>query len=334
MRRIKTADGEERRFGLDGSRFMTQQRPRGTQPGNPSKQRVRCCPIRRLLGDKAFTLIELLVVIAVIAVLISIMAPSLVRARMVAKQTREMNAARQLMVGFTCYAGDNKNSVLVGFPSEAMVSGSMVVTDDRGNRVFGPTAQRYPWRIASYFGTGFCALYDNQKLLADLRDAEGQYESMGVHYPYIVSLYPSLGMNIAFVGGSDKHGANDKNFQKLYGRQYVEKIDEPVRPSRMLTFVSARGDDQPTLPGIGRLDGFFYVAPPYWNVRKWAQAYKENPVSPETVEANSGNVSLRYGGKAVATAFDSHAEMLGWAELNDMTRWSNKATSADWVLAK
>lgn len=300
----------------------------------PAPPRRRGCPIRRVLGDRAFTLIELLIVIAIVALLLSIMAPTLARTKLLAKQTREMNAARQLMLAFTCYAGDNKNAVLVGFPSEAMVSAGMVVTDDRGNRVFGHTAQRYPWRIASYFSTGFGALYDNQKLLSDLRSAESSYEQIGVHYPYIVSLYPSLGMNIAFVGGSDKDGANDKNFQKLYGRQHVEKLDEPLRPSRMLTFISARGDDQPTLPGIGRLDGFFAVKPPYWTARKWEQVYVENPVTPKTVEVNSGNVSLRYAKKAVASAFDGHAEMLGWSELTDMTRWSNKATSADWVLAK
>jgi len=298
------------------------------------------CPLRRLLGDRAFTLIELLVVIAVIAVLISIMAPSLSRARQLAKQTKELNASRQLMLAFTCYAGDNRSAVLVGLPSEAMVNGGMVVNDDKGNRLFGLSAQRYPWRIAPYFSGSFAALYDNPKILSDLRAADSAYEQMGVHYPYIVSLYPSLGMNMALVGGSDKHGANDKNVVKVIGRPYVTRIDEPRRPSRLLTFVSGRGDEQASLPGLGKIDGNFWVEPPYWLKKQWGEVYQTNPLNAKnptqsgTVQANSGNVSLRYSAKAVAATFDGHAEMLGWSDLNDMTRWADKATAPDWLVSK
>jgi len=298
------------------------------------------CPLRRLLGDRAFTLIELLVVIAVIAVLISILAPSLSRARQLAKQTREMNASRQLMLAFTCYTGDNRGAVLVGFPSEAMVSSGMIVNDDKGNRLFGLSAQRYPWRIAPYFAGSFGALYDNPKILSDLRNADSAYEQMGVHYPYIVSLYPSLGMNMALVGGSDKHGANDKNVVKVIGTPYVSRIDEPRRPSRLLTFVSGRGDEQASLPGMGKIEGNFWVEPPYWLKKQWAEVYQVNPLNAKnptqavSVQANSGNVSLRYAGKAVASTFDGHVEMLGWSDLNDMTRWADKATSPDWLVSK
>ncbi len=291
----------------------------------------RCCPLRRWFGNRAFTLIELMVVIGVIAVLISFIGPTLGRTRMMAKQTREMSMSRQVMIAFTCYGGDNKSAVMVGYPSADMVNGPMVVVDDRGNRLTGEPAQRYPWRIASYFTSNFTGLYDNAKLLSDLRGSEAQYAKMGVNYPYVISLFPSLGMNIAFIGGSDKHGANDKLFQKMYGRQYISKLEEPLRPSRLLTFVSARCEEQAALPGLGKLDGFFRVDAPYWTSRKWAESYDSNAAAPET---NSGYVSLRYANKAVCAAFDGHAEMLGWNDLNDMTRWSDKATSATWTLAK
>lgn len=300
------------------------------------------CPLRRLVGDRAFTLIELLVVIAVIGVLISIMAPSLSKARMMARQTRELNAARQLMVAFTCYAGDNKGAVLQGYPTADSVSGSMVVLDDRGKRVIGPEAQRYPWRIVPYLGNNFSAMYNDPKVLASLKEREAAYSTIGESWGYVGSLFPSFGMNIAFVGGSDKHSANDKKVISRFGRFYVSKIDEVSRPSRLISFISARvnpGDLDAasgasaavTMLGSDHFDGYFMIEPPSFITRNWESVYDERAAS---ARKNSGYVSCRYSRKAMATSLDGHAEMLSWNELDDMTRWSNVANEATWYLGK
>lgn len=294
---------------------------------SPTPKRRRQCPIRRLLGDRAFTLIEVLVTISVIAVLISIALPTLKNARGVARQTREMVGAQQLMVAFNCYAGDNKSAVLTGLPSAAAVNASMLVTDDRGRRLFAPAAQRYPWRIAPYFSTGIIALYDNQKLMTDLRDAGDRYEKVGFSYPYFFSLFPALGMNVAFVGGSVDHGM-DPLSEKTFGRRYVARMDEPRRPSRLLTFVSARPSPAWTFPDIGTSEGYFLVEAPYSSQRKWASAYSAKDPN------SSGFVALRHNKKAISAMFDGHVETLGFAELDDMTRWSDKATDPAWTLGK
>lgn len=56
----------------------------------------------------AFTLIELLVVIAIIALLLSIIMPSLAKAKMLAKRLVSSSNMRQIGIAMTLYAEDNK----------------------------------------------------------------------------------------------------------------------------------------------------------------------------------------------------------------------------------
>ncbi len=57
-------------------------------------------------SPRAFTLVELLVVIGIIAVLISILMPALVKARIAAVQTQCMSNHRQLLLGIAMYVSD------------------------------------------------------------------------------------------------------------------------------------------------------------------------------------------------------------------------------------
>jgi prepilin-type N-terminal cleavage/methylation domain-containing protein len=63
---------------------------------------------------RAFTLVELLVVIGIIAVLIGILIPVLGRARDQANKTACMSNIRQVMIGFTMYANNNKDKCPFG----------------------------------------------------------------------------------------------------------------------------------------------------------------------------------------------------------------------------
>lgn len=278
---------------------------------------------------RGFTLIELLVVIAIIAVVVSILLPSLARARMLARQARELSAAQQLVVAVNLYAADHQGAILPGYASAPMVAGGMVVLDETGARITGEAAQRYPWRLAPYLGYNFRGLYKDDRALAEIRDSQGIYNPLGVDYRYVVSLFPSLGMNVVFVGGSANHYAFNPAGAALYGRFYTARIDEPRRPDNLLAFVSARCEEQPLLPSLRRPEGYFRVEPPQLTARNWAAAYDADAAYPGV---NSGFVSLRHGGRAVGVMLDGHGEMLGWGALQDMRRWSDRAASADWFL--
>ena len=295
---------------------------------------TRCPVIRayRVIRDKGFTLIELLVVIAIIGTLMSLLLPSMAKAKGLAKQTRELAASAQLMTAFTMYADQNKGNVLPGYATRDSVNGAMEVKNADGVRLYNEDAQRYPWRLASYLNYDFRGMYQSDKVLGELRERESSYSQFGVTYDYVVSLYPSLAMNVNFVGGSDRVQEFDRLFQRVYGRVYIQRLDQAVRPSGVLAFASSRAEAQPSVPFLGSPEGFFRLDPPRFggSGSSWDDAYDPKAELPGL---NSGFVSLRYNGKAVAAHLDSHAEMLGWSQLKDMRRWADQATSEDWTIA-
>ena len=238
-----------------------------------------------------------------------------------------------MMTAFTMYADDSKGQVLPGYPTRAMVNGPVRVNNADGVRLFNEDAQRFPWRLASYFNYDFRGLYQSDKMLGELREQESAYAQFGVTYDYVISLYPSLGMNVAFIGGSDRFQEFDPLFQRQYGRVYIHRLDQAVRPSGLMTFASARAEEQPSVPVLGRPEGFFRLDPPRFGATAgslWGAAYEPNAATPGL---NSGFISLRHAGKAVAAHLDSHAEMLGWTQLKDMRRWADQATHEDWTIA-
>jgi prepilin-type N-terminal cleavage/methylation domain-containing protein/prepilin-type processing-associated H-X9-DG protein len=79
-------------------------------------------------AQNAFTLIELLVVIAIIALLVSILLPSLNRAKQLAKATVCLSNGRNLAVATLIYAQENRQFL----PSVGLSHGSHVV-DEQGS---------------------------------------------------------------------------------------------------------------------------------------------------------------------------------------------------------
>jgi prepilin-type N-terminal cleavage/methylation domain-containing protein len=75
--------------------------------------------IRRTSTRAGFTLVELLVVIGIIAVLISVLLPTLSRARESAKRTQCLSNLRQIAVFLNMYANQYNQQVPIGYSGGA-----------------------------------------------------------------------------------------------------------------------------------------------------------------------------------------------------------------------
>ena len=255
---------------------------------------------------RAFTLAELLVVVAIIAIIAVIGFTATAAARKGGNQTREISAGRQLMVAYLAAAADNNGELLPAYAADGEAE------NEAGDKLTGPAAFRYPWRLAPYLDNrifGTLLVNDQAKLGMDadrgLRD-------------YLVSFAPTFGINGTFVGGNFKGSfAPGGLSEKKFGRICVRRVTDPVAPSRLIVFCSSH------FKGLEEKSylGHHFVSAPNERFRIWSR----EPFS-EDEEANKyGHVHPRYDGKAVVVMFDGHTELLTLTQLEDMRYWSNQA---------
>ncbi len=289
---------------------------------SPSYSSRNCRPVSR-----AFTLVEMLVVLGVMALLIGIIFPVLSTVRNQANRTVEMAAARSLMVAYTNYAAVNKDQVMPGYLE------GMYVRDQTGHQVEGLTGARYPWRLAPFLDYNWLGLYKN--IQAENFETF-QYNDQET-YRYLISLYPSLGLNTAFVGGDSRHSGfltrpegGGPYLYDITGMFYVRRTSEVSQPNRLMVFCSARGRDPFSTNDISIEEGYFYVLSPYWLPNedlRWKESFA---LADEPSEY--GFVAPRYQDEAVVALFDGHVDSFTENQLKDMRHWANGASKQDWRL--
>lgn len=226
---------------------------------------------------------------------------------------KEISGARAAIAGWQTYAAENDGMVLPGYlssvPTHPMTKAPVYKID--GSEVGYPSKIRYPYRLAPY-------------LDYRLKDTLLVNKQANLTSEYEVSMMPSLGLNITFVGGDWGGGSDlqptDKNFAD-YGQFVVTRISQIHSPGKLLVFSSARYEGA---------EGYNAVKSPYLRSGRWGGEYNES-----LPYYDFGNVHPRYGDRSVCAMADGHVELLTIDQLRDMRRWSNQAAEADdpnWTL--
>jgi prepilin-type processing-associated H-X9-DG protein len=273
-------------------------------------------------------MLELLLTVAIIALLVGLLFPVLHKVKRSGDMTRELAAARQLLVAYNAYAYDHRGVLMPGYYS---LNGEMLpARDEAGNELSGPgpLAARYPWRLAPYLDFNLRGIYLDVRLLEGFANEE--------LYHYYVSLYPALGINSVFVGGDTDSGLGNPQMEALFGKFYLTRLSQARRPVELIVFASARINGELAEGPFGSaavVEGFHRISPPYFTQRDWADRYDPACPSPDCQTTDFGNVSLRHGFREAAVGFlDGHTGPLNEGQILDMRHWADGATKPDWVL--
>ena len=201
--------------------------------------------IIRSIKRGGFTILELLLSVTIILVLaaVSISSFSLLKRR--AMMTKELAAARNIMVAFNLYSIENDGQILPGYKTDP------TITNQDGEVLLAPINSRYPWRLYPYIkDVEDSLLYNGNESIMEDKSSD-----------YLVSVFPNLGMNTTFIGGHFGSGSllrPSARIEEKIGQFCIRHTSHIDHASNVIAFLSARSHPEESWDGRG----YFEVQPP------------------------------------------------------------------------
>jgi prepilin-type processing-associated H-X9-DG protein/prepilin-type N-terminal cleavage/methylation domain-containing protein len=274
--------------------------------------------------ERAFTLVELLVVIGIIALLISILLPSLSRARRTARATTSLSNLRQIGIGLMQYRIENRGAYPVA--SWASVAGR----------------PRFRWADAIYPYMKNTEVYMSPHLSED--------ERRRMNKPFHHTCDPNA--NPGILPGSIFWGGYGYNWQYLGNgrttggaREYIAG-QSAVRAASQ-TIAVADTDGSKNGGSTWTSEGVYVIDPPLMSQDLGSRGSRKSSITPgpgnygytggnDGDPAHRSTPAERNNGKVNVLFCDGHADAMKLAGMDDMNRdgqpdngwWNGKANSA------
>jgi prepilin-type N-terminal cleavage/methylation domain-containing protein/prepilin-type processing-associated H-X9-DG protein len=297
VHRPVVAGAEDVNYGI----WLEFHKPQARRPhcrGAPRRmQEMQEMSARKL--STGFTLIELLVVIAIIALLVSILLPSLSAAREMARGTVCLSNCRRLTIAMNLYLQTSDEV----FPPDRL--------RDRSAYIEIGSYKRYRPRWIWYLNEGAGPVIDPRNY-----SSEAEFnKALEMDNDYFIC--PSLrsnkharsirngayGMNFQYISNSRNEGPNGRP------ANFPNKISRIDMPSSCIAFGDSRGGGK---PGEYRLHAYL-IDPPKMALSRNARTF--SPKSPKIGPLKYSPAEARHLDRANVGFLDGHAEQLTYEQL-------------------
>lgn len=233
------------------------------------------------------------------------------KARSHAENMRAVAGAKALITAFQLYSTENNGAYLPGVDRRLSRTNPAYY---QGRAVtFSEAPHRYPFRLAPYLNDQFQGTIWLGNAEENISKNFGRRGTS--LWDYGVSVQPSFGMNIEFVGGEVSSNGNytTKSIQEAltHSSDYAKPSTIVFATSGSASVSVGTSNNEDERPGWHEIK-----APIGWHSMKWKA--NANPI-------DYGYVSARFNDKAIVAMLDGSVHMMGVEEMRDMRLWSKNA---------